>query len=70
MVDEDCKQSCMTRPQGGKESCKVEVQSLSPREMKPKLIGSPVSKKYRLVLLENETDYSWSLSWENHTLRT
>lgn len=47
---------------GKRKNYKVEVQSLSPRERKPKLIGSLVSSKYRLGLLENETDHTWSLS--------
>lgn len=55
---------------GKRKNCKVEVQSLSPRERKPKLIDSLVSNKYRLGLLENGTHHTWSLSWEDHTLRT
>lgn len=37
-------------------------QSLSSRKMKPKLIGLPVSETYRLGLLEDETNHTWSPS--------
>lgn len=47
---------------GKRKNYKVEVQSLNPRERKPKLIGSLVSNKYKLGLLENGTDHTWSLS--------
>lgn len=47
---------------GKRKNYKVEVQSLSPRERKPKLIGPLVSNKYRFGLLENETDHTWRLS--------